>query len=130
MTAPYTFRLERKPGYLHVRIGDGRNTPEVTRSYVVELLAACRRLKCSAVLVEENLEGPRMSFGELFSIVQDLHAEFRAAIRIAAFVDAHPKRSDENMRFVEDASVNRGAGVAGVATVAEAEAWIRSKLEG
>jgi hypothetical protein len=129
MAAPYSLQVVEKKGYLHARIG-GENTPEVTRRYVLEVIDACRKAKCRALLLEENLEGPRMGLGELMTIVQDLHAEFRAAIHIAAFVDVSPARSDENMRFVEDASVNRGAGVAAFRTVAEAEAWLREQLEG
>ena len=128
MAAPYSLRFEMKKGYLHFRIG-GENTPETTRSYVVDVIDICRKQKCRAILLEENLEGPRMGVGELMSIVQDLHAEFRAAIHFAAFVDVSPGRSDENMRFVEDASVNRGAGVAAFQTVAEAEAWLRTQLK-
>jgi hypothetical protein len=127
MSAPYTIRIEQKKGYLHARIV-GENTPEVTRSYVVELIDACRRAQCSAVLVEENLEGPRMGAGELYGIIHELHAEFRSAIHIAAFVDANPLRSDANMQFVENASANRGASVAGFRTVAEAEAWLRQRV--
>ena len=129
MAAPYTFQVEQKNGYLHARI-TGENTPEVTRAYVVELIEACRKAKCPAVLIEENLNGPRMGMGELYAIVHDLHAEFRAAIHAAAFVDVNPERSDANMRFVENASVNRGAGVAAFPTVAQAEAWLRKHCSG
>ena len=127
MAAPYSLQLVPKEGYLHALIG-GENTPEVTRRYVRELIDACRSANCPAVLVEEHLEGPRMRSGELFWIIQELHADFRSAIQLAAFVDASAERSDDNMRFVEDASVNRGAGVAGFRTVAEAEAWLRAQL--
>ena len=127
MPEPYTLRIEQKKGYLHARI-TGANTAEVTRAYVLDLIDACRRAKCPAVLVEENLDGPRMGAGELYVIVHDLHAEFRSAIQIAAFVDVNPMRSDANMRFVEDASNNRGAAVAGFPTVAQAEAWLQQRV--
>jgi hypothetical protein len=127
MAEAYQLRIAPKKGCLHARI-TGENTPEVTRAYVVDLVAACRQAKCAAVLIEENLEGPRMGMGELYSIVHDLHAEFRSAIHVAAFVDVNPLRSDANMRFVEDASVNRGADVAAFPTVAEAEAWLQKRV--
>lgn len=127
MAEPYTLRIEQKTGYLHARI-TGENTAEVTRAYVLELIDACRRAKCPAVLVEENLDGPRMGAGELYGIVHDLHAEFRSAIQVAAFVDVNPMRSDANMRFVEDASNNRGADVAAFPTVAQAEAWLQQRV--
>ena len=127
MSAPYTIWIEQKKGYLHARIV-GENTPEVTRAYVVDLIDLCRKANCTAVLVEENLEGPRMGAGELYGIVHDLHAEFRSAIHVAAFVDVNPMRSDANMRFVEDASVNRGASVAAFPTVAQAEAWLQQRV--
>ena len=129
MAVPYSFQIEQKDGYLHARIR-GENTPEVTRRYVVEVIAACRKAKCTAVLIEENLDGPRMDAGELYGIIQDLYAEFRAAIRVAAAVDMHPERSDANMRFVEDASVNRGAVFAGFPTLEKAEEWIRKQIAG
>jgi len=127
MAAAYSFDVEQKAGYLHARIR-GENTPEVTRRYVLDLIRACRQAKCSAVLIEENLEGPRMEAGELYEIIEDLYAEFRSAIQVAAAVDANPLRSDANMRFVEDASVNRGAMFAGFPTVEKAEAWIRKQV--
>jgi hypothetical protein len=127
MAAPYTIRIEQKKCYLHARIV-GENTPEVTRAYVVELIDACRKANCTALLVEENLEGPRMGAGELYGIIHELHAEFRSAIHVAAFVDANPLRSDANMQFVENASANRGASVAGFRTVAEAEAWLQQRV--
>lgn len=127
MAAPYTLRIEQKQGYLHARI-TGENTPEVTRSYVVDLIEACRRANCPAVLIEENLEGPRMDAGELYGIIQEYYAEFRSAIHVAAMVDVNPQRSDANMRFVEDASVNRGAEVAAFPTVEKAEAWIQQHI--
>ena len=127
MAAPYLLRIEQKQGYLHARI-TGENTPEVTRRYVVDLIEACRRANCPAVLIEENLEGPRMDVGELYGIIHELYAEFRSAIQVAAMVDVNPQRSDANMRFVEDASVNRGAGVAAFPTVEKAEAWIRKHI--
>jgi hypothetical protein len=129
MSVPYSFQAEQKQGFLHARIR-GENTPEVIRRYVLEVIDACRTAKCSAVLIEENLEGPRMGAGELLGIIHELYAEFRSAIRVAAMVDVNPLRSDENMHFVEDASVNRGAGVAAFPTVEKAEAWIRDRLAG
>jgi len=128
MPVPYSLHLEQKQGYLHARI-TGENTPEVTRRYVLDLIDACRKADCPAVLIEENLEGPRMNIGELFEIIQDLHAEFRSTIQLAAMVDVNPRRSDENLRFVEDASVNRGAGVAAFPTVEKAEAWIQAHVD-
>ena len=127
MAASYALYLEQKNGYLHARI-TGENTPEVTRRYVVDLIQACKKAKCSAVLIEENLVGPRMDAGELYGIIQDLYAEFRSAIELAAMVDVNPQRSDANMQFVEDASVNRGAGVAAFPTVAQAEAWLHERI--
>lgn len=127
MAKAYSLQIDQKKGYLHARVA-GENTPEVTRAYVGDLIAACRKAKCPALLVEESLEGPRMGAGELYSIVEELHAEFRAAIQAAAFVDVNPLRSDANMRFVEDASVNRGAVVAGFPTVAQAEAWLLQRV--
>ena len=127
MAPTYSVQIEQKKGYLHARI-TGENTPEVTRAYVVDLIDACRKAKCSAILVEENLEGPRMGAGELYAIVHDLHEQFRSAIERAAFVDVNPMRSNENMRFVENASFNRGASVAGFPTVAQAEAWLRERV--
>ena len=126
--AAYALHLEQKNGYLHARI-TGENTPEVTRRYVVDLIEACKKAKCRALLIEENLEGPRMDAGELYGIIHDLHAEFRSAIQVAAMVDVNPQRSDANMRFVEDASVNRGADVAAFPTVAQAEAWLRERIQ-
>ena len=70
-----------------------------------------------------------MDAAELFGIIQDLYVDFRSAIQLAAMVDVNPQRSDANMHFVEDASVNRGADVKAFPTVAQAEAWLRERIQ-
>lgn len=54
----YTFMVEQKRGYFHVRVS-GENTPESVARYLAEVHDTCARLNCPNVLIEENLRGPQ-----------------------------------------------------------------------
>src|SRR5262249_19507101 len=64
----YTFTVDRKPpGYLHVKVS-GDNTPETVLKYLGEVRAACERLACPYVLIEESLRGPRLDTLDIFAV--------------------------------------------------------------
>lgn len=123
----YRFSTELKDGYLHVRVF-GPNDVPTTRRYVEDVIAACTREDCPNVLIEENLEGERLSLGEIFGVLSEKDREIRAAIQLSAFVDVNPRRILSNQVFAEDVAVNRGIPIRYFATVPQAEQWLREKL--
>ena len=122
----YAFAVDAREGYLHVRV-EGDNTPDTIRRYLNDVVAACARLKCGHVLIEERLEGPRLSMGEIFAIVQERSESFRPTMRLVAYVDVNAGGSP-NMKFAEDVAVNRGVSMGLFGAVADAEKWLRRKI--
>ena len=123
----YSFRKTRKEGYLHVRITGDNDAPTIRR-YLEDTLKACAKEKCANVLIEENLEGPRLRIGEIHQIIAEKVGAVREALRLMAFVDAHPRRESSNVEFGETVSRNRGMMVRGFGTVKEAETWLRDSM--
>jgi hypothetical protein len=97
------------------------------RRYFGEALAACVRLGYSALLVEEHLQGRRLSLADVFHIAIETTEQLRPILRRLAFVDVSADRSMENMRFAETVAVNRGATVRVFETVSEARAWLQEE---
>jgi hypothetical protein len=123
----YSFSSELKDGYLHVRVR-GDSDILTTARYIEEMCRACREQNCSHLLIEENLEGERISFGDIFELISENIDELRPTIRVAAFVDVSDRPSISNMAFAENVIVNRGITVTYFATVPEAEAWLRQQI--
>jgi hypothetical protein len=96
---------------------------------VVDLIEACKKAKCRALLIEENLEGPRMDAGELYGIIHDLHAEFRSAIQVAGDGRREPSAERREHALRRGRLRQRGADVAAFPTVAQAEAWLRERIQ-
>ena len=122
----YLFNADLKDGYLHIRI-KGENTPATIRRYLNDVLNACISESCPNVLIEEDLTGPRLGIGDIFSIIEEKVGAFRPAMRLVAFVDLRATNA-ANMKFAENVAVNRGVTVNVCSTVADAEKWLRKKL--
>ncbi len=120
----YEIVFQEENGYLHVRV-TGDNTLENVRRYFREALAACVRLGYSTLLVEENLQGRRLSLADVFHIAIETTEQSRSILRRLAYVDTNPDRSLENMRFAETVAVNRGGSVRVFDTVGAARAWLQ-----
>ncbi|MBI3855447.1 MAG: hypothetical protein HY293_07125 [Planctomycetes bacterium] len=125
----YSFSSTHQDGYLHVRVF-GVNDAATTRRYIEQVLAAASKVECANVLIEENLEGPRLSLTEIFDIVDEWCGDFRLEIRLLAFVDLNPDRSESNLQFAETISVNRGVTVKAFPTAKQAQAWLRERISG
>lgn len=124
----YSFRIEPKEGYLHIRVG-GDNHPEVVGRYLKEIHEVCLKSGCPNVLVEENLVGPGIGITEMFEIISEGSREVWPVVQRVAFVDANPKHDQSNMKFAETAAVNRSVNLNIFASVAEAEAWMVRELK-
>lgn len=116
-----------KDGYLHVRVR-GDNTPDVIRRYFQEVLEACAADGISNVLIDESLEGRRLSLTDVFQVISENAETIRSTLRRIAFVDTHPDRSDMNLKFGETVAVNRGLTARVFGTIPEAESWLRAEI--
>jgi hypothetical protein len=123
----YSFSSELKDGYVHVRIRGNSDVPTTAR-YMEEMFRACQDHRCTHLLIEENLEGERISMGDIFQVISEKIDEIRPTIRVAAFVDVSDRPSVTNMKFAENVIVNRGITVTYFATVKDAEAWLRKQI--
>lgn len=117
----YELKVEQKPGYLHFTV-TGRNTPDNVTRYMQEVMQECAARRCPRVLIEENLEGPRLGTMEVFTMVTAGSKRFHGMLEALAFVDLNAEGGV--MRFAEDVAVNRGIPVRVFRTVDGAEKWL------
>lgn len=117
----YALDVEQKRGYLHITV-TGTNSPETVRRYLEQVVHECIARQCSKALIEERLDGPRLSFSEIAEIAAESSKQAVGTIQALAYVDVNAK--DDSMQFAELVARNRSAPVRVFATVAEAEQWI------
>jgi Ser-tRNA(Ala) deacylase AlaX len=118
---PYSLEITEKRGYLHARV-TGDNTKENVMRYMNELARECNKARCRCVLVEEQLEGPRLDTMSVFDIATDGSEKSRAVFRAIAYVDVFAETS--SMKNAESFANNRGLNVRVFGNVAEAEKWL------
>ncbi|MBV9346191.1 MAG: hypothetical protein JO341_09520 [Gammaproteobacteria bacterium] len=121
----YRLNITAEAEYLHVRV-TGTNTPEAVAGYLQEVHQECVRRRCFRVLIEEHLEGPRLSAFPVFKIAAEGSARSSDIIEALAYVDAHA--TGDLMQFAQNVARNRGMHVAVFASVAEARAWLQRQL--
>jgi hypothetical protein len=124
----YELKVTKKPGFLHA-IVTGQNTEETNRGYLEEMLHRCEAQGCGSVLIEERLEGQRLTMTQIFEIASRMTLKALGKVRVVAFVDVNAENQG-NTRFGENIAVNRGLNVGVFLTVAAAEAWLLRQLEG
>jgi len=117
----YQLKIEQQAGYLHF-IVSGRNTTENVTRYMQEVIRECAARKCSRVLIEERLEGPRLGTMEVFSMVTSGAKRYQGMLEALAFVDLNAEGGV--MRFAEDVAVNRGIPVRVFRTLDGAQQWL------
>ena len=120
----YAFSSELKDGYVHVRVRGNSDLPTTAR-YIDDMFRACKEHCCTHLLIEEHLEGERLSLGEIFQVISEKIDELRLKIRVVAFVDLSDRPSIANMEFAENVIMNRGIRVTWFRSVEEAAAWLR-----
>lgn len=101
----YTLKIEQKPGYLHATV-TGPNSADTVARYMREVMQECTARRCQRVLIEENLEGPRLGTMEGYALVTAGAKQFHGLLAALAFVDLNAEGGV--MRFAEDVAVNRG----------------------
>lgn len=122
----YELKIIDKSGYLHCII-TGENTKDNIVSYVDDINRECTARNCFMVLIEERLDGPRLSIMDLFEIIQDITNRARGIYKAIVYVDVNAE--GDSMKFAEDACVNRALPLAIFPTVPEAEEWLINKVK-
>jgi hypothetical protein len=117
----YKLAIIQKPTYLHA-IVTGENTKENVEKYLEDLYGECITRKCFRILIEEQLEGPRIDTLDVFSIVKRGSSRIFGIFKAIAYVDT--KAVGSLMHFAETVGRNRGLPVAVFSSIAEAENWL------
>ncbi len=117
----YQLKIEQKPQYLHFTV-TGRNSPDTVVRYMEEVMQEVAARRCPRVLIEENLDGPRLGTMEVFSMVTAGSKRYHGMLEALAYVDLNAEGGV--MRFAEDVAVNRGIPVRVFRTVDGAEKWL------
>jgi hypothetical protein len=121
----YKLEVEEKLGYLHFRV-TGENSFETVRQYLNHIRVESIRRGYSAVLIEEDLEGPGLSVSDIFRIASENSTQTNRYMGRIAYVDINKKHSSSNMQFAETVAVNRGINVRVFSSVRQAEEWIKN----
>ena len=119
----YELKFAHRSGYLHAT-ATGVNSTENFVRFTSEVLEECRRTQLRNVLIEDKLEGPRMSEMDVFLVV--IEASKRAAGFYTALAYVDEKIGDARY-FAETVAVNRGIPIAIFNNVADAEKWLLSQ---
>lgn len=120
----YNLTISKKHDYLHAKV-TGQNTLENVERYLVEVLQKCKDANCPRVLIEEQLEGPRLDTVKVFEIASEGSVRSFGFFGAIAYVDINAE--GELMQFAETVAVNRALPVKVFPTVAEAEKWLIEK---
>ena len=112
--------------YLHAKV-TGENSPQVVKQYLSEILQKCIQDHHQYVLIEEQLDGPRLDTLEVFDVASEKSEQSMGVFKAIAYVDVNAI-NDEMMRFAETVAVNRSLPARVFSTVAEAEQWLQSKF--
>ncbi|MGO9614644.1 MAG: hypothetical protein ACLPX5_16645 [Dissulfurispiraceae bacterium] len=118
----YKLMIDQKPTYLHAII-TGRNSRENVSRYLEDILRECQARRCFRILIEEDLEGPRLGTLDVFKIASEGSSHARGVLEAIAYVDVNAE--GDLMLFAETVAVNRALPVAVFSTVADAEKWMR-----
>ena len=116
-----TLAYAHKATYVHAVVS-GDNSTENVKSYLRQIRQECSRLKCSRVLIEERLVGPRLGITDVFRIVSEQSSLAVRQFEAIAYVDVNAE--GDLMKFAEDVAVNRHLRVAVFSTVPDAEKWL------
>ena len=121
---PLHIDYKRYPTYLHATI-TGENNPQTFAQYTGEILKECKKQNCRRVLMEEKLEGSRMSTTNIFTMIEDASDVALGFYEALAFVN---EKLGEAAYFAETVAVNRGIPIVIFDSVADAEKWLLGEM--
>lgn len=117
----YKLTIIQKPTYLHA-IVTGLNSRENVTRYLEEILHECTVRGCYRLLIEERLEGPRLSTMDVFQIAAEGTTRAGGNFEAIAYVDINAQ--DGLMKFAETVAANRFLPVKVFSSVSDAEKWL------
>jgi hypothetical protein len=120
----YKLTITKKPTYLHITVNGQLNQDNVLR-YFEEIHRECTVHNCFMVLIEENLDGPRLDVITVLKLISDESGKSMGLFRAIAYVDVNAVGN--SMEFIENAAVNRGLPLKVFSTVTNAEKWLLNK---
>jgi hypothetical protein len=120
----YKLTITLKPTYLHI-IVTGQLSVENVLRYFEEIHRECTARNCFRILIEENLDGPRLSVTNVLELVSEESSKNRGLYKAIAYVDVNAV--GDSMKFIENVTVNRGIPVTVFSTVTNAEKWLLNK---
>ena len=112
--------ITKKHGYLHARV-TGQNSLDNVRQYLQEVIQACTDSQSCRVLIEEQLDGPRLNTFDVFKVASQ-SGDAAGTLKAVAYVDVNAQ--GDLMKFMETVAVNRGMLVKVFPVVDEAERWL------
>ena len=121
----YKLTTIQKPTYLHFII-TGKNTVENIVRYFEEINRECTARNCFRILIEENLDGPRLCVMKVLEFITEESCKSRGLFEAIAYVDINAV--GDSMKFIENVAVNRGLPMFVFSTVADAEKWLMNKI--
>jgi hypothetical protein len=124
MSMSYKLTITQKPTYLHA-IVTGMNSKENVAGYLEDIQRECTVRNCFRVLIEEHLEGPRLSTMGVFQIASEGSSRVQRQFEAIAYVDVNA--DGDLMNFAETVALNRGLPVKVFSSVSEAEKWLLGK---
>ena len=122
---PYKLKITKKPTYLHI-IVTGQLSEENVLRYFEEIRRECTARKCFRILIEENLDGPRLDVVKVLKLISEESSKIMGLFRAIAYVDVNAVGN--SMAFIENAAVNRRLPVRIFPTVVDAEKWLLNKV--
>jgi len=119
----YQIEFEERSAYLFARV-TGEDSSDTVLRYMEDILRECEKTGCPRVLIHECLEGPRLSFLELFDLLSEGSRRAIGKFRAVALVD---EKMGDTAEFAEDVAVNRGLPMRVFDDVETASQWISEK---
>ena len=116
----YCLTYEQRPSYLYVLV-NGDNSLEAVMRYMADIAEECQQRDVTRVLIDDQLEGPRLQTSDVFSIAAEGSTNGLGLFDAIAYVD---KDMGEMGEFAETVAVNRGMPVAIFSDVDSADRWL------
>ena len=120
---PYQITFEERPEYLYVYVTGSADSYEISRSYWLEVSAACGKINCNKILIEEDIPEV-VSISDMYRLASELPQMGFFGVRVA-FFDRYAEQNELN-EFGELVAVNRGIMGKIFNDIQAAEEWLLS----
>ncbi len=121
---PYEINFEQRAEYLFVYVSGDKDSLEISRQYWREIADECQRIKCSKLLIVEDIKEV-VSMTEMYQIASEIPSLGFSGVRMA-FVDQYIEQHTLN-EFGEIVATNRGIHGKIFNSVEAAEKWLLAK---